>query len=93
MIYQLKGKYYIKLSGYLIEVIPFLKDGVLDFGTTQNKIEITADVTYKAVNINDLKNELKNGKIDKLKTDDEFDLKPKKVNERTHNKFKFDYKD
>jgi hypothetical protein len=93
MIYQSEGKYYIKLSGYLIEVKPFLKDGVLDFETTQNKIEITANTIYKAVKIDDLRNELKIDKINKLKTDDEFDSKPKKVNERTHNKFKFDYKD
>lgn len=89
MIYQSKGKYYIKLSGYLIEVIPFLKNGNLDFKTTQNKIEITADLIYKSVNIDDIRNKLKNSEIDNSRIDEDIDLKSKKLSERTHNKYKF----
>ena len=82
MIYQSNDKYYVKVSGYLIEVKPFLKDDEIDFETTQNKIEITSNVSYKAIKIDEIKNELKSGKKDI----------PQKI-ERTHSKFKFDYKD
>lgn len=92
MIYKLEGKYYIKLSGYLIEVKPFLKNGMLDFESTQNKIEITQDLVYKSVSIDNIREELKNNKIEKQETTNGFDLKSKKVTERTHDKYKFNYK-
>ena len=77
MIYKSNNKYYVKISGYLIEVIPFLNNGELDFKTTENKIEITADVAYRAVDKNIIKNELI-----------ELNSKPKKVTDTTH-KYKF----
>lgn len=79
MIYKSNDKYYIKLSGYLVEVLPFLNDGVLDFKPTENSIEITADVSYKSVNLDTIKEELQSSNS-------------KKVDERTH-KYKFNYKD
>lgn len=91
MIYKSNDKYYVKVSGYLIEVKPLLKGDELDFETTQNKIEITSSVAYRAVKIDDIKDELKSGKKDIPQTGDElnFDSKPKKISERTHNKYKF----
>jgi hypothetical protein len=86
MIYQLNDKYYVKISGYLIETIPSLKDGELDFKPTQNKIEITADVHYKNVSISAIKEKLKNKKSDEEKVDS----KSKKMNDDTH-KYKFNY--
>lgn len=88
MIYKLNNKYYIKVSGYLIEVIPVLTDGVLDFKTTQNKIEITQNLLYKSVSNDEIKNEL-----EVKETNEEFEIKPKKVPERTHSKFKFNMRD
>ena len=88
MIYKYNGKYYVKVSGYLIEVKPLLKNNKVDFDTTQNKIEITSGVTYKAVNLDEIKEELK-----RVSINEENDTKPKKLNERTHNKFKFDFKE
>lgn len=89
MIYKLEGKYYIKLSGYLIEVKPFLKEGVLDFESTQNKIEITSDLVYKAANIDDIRNELKNNRNEESQISEPFHSKSNKISERTHNKYKF----
>lgn len=86
MIYKLNDKYYIKLSGYLIEVKPFLKDGNVDFETTQNKIEITSSLLYKSISIDVIREELKNNKIESSKKDEKLDLK---LSERTHNKYKF----
>lgn len=90
MIYKLEGKYYIKLSGYLIEVEPFLKDGVLDFKSTQNKIEITSDLQYKSISVIDIREELKDNKKESFirdNKDEKFDSRP---SERTHSKYKFD---
>ena len=84
MIYKLNDKYYVKISGYLIEVIPFLKNDEVDFKTTQNKIEIKSDLVYKSIKIDDIKNEL-----NKVTFNKNIELKPKKLSERTHNKFKF----
>ena len=81
MIYKLNNKYYIKLSGYLIEVKPLLKNGNLDFETTQNKIEITSNLLYKSVSIDVIREELQASK-----KDEKLDLKS---SERTHNKYKF----
>ena len=87
MIYTLNDKYYIKVSGYLIEVIPFINNGELDFKTTENKIEINQDLSYKSIKIEEIKKELDN-KVSKPQVE-ETGLKLKKVSERTH-KFKYD---
>ena len=84
MIYKLNDKYYVKISGYLIEVIPFINNGNLDFKTTQNQIEITQDLLYKSISIDNIKKEL----VEKVSNEVAF--KPKKLSERTH---KINYED
>ena len=88
MVYKLNDKYYIKVSGYLIEVIPSLNNDELDFKPTQNKIEITSSVSYKSVRLDEVKDELKSGnkKIPQLD-------KEEKLSERTHSKFRFNDRD
>ena len=87
MIYKSNDKYYIKVSGYLIEVIPFMNGYDLDFKTTENKIEITPNVLYKAIGNDEIIKEI-NNKKSKPQVE-ETGLKLKKVSERTH-KFKYD---
>lgn len=83
MIYTLNDKYYLKISGYLVEVIPSIVNGELDFKPTQNKIEITSNLYYQSVNKDEVKTKLEH-KVDEVKL--------KKSNERTH-KFKFNNMD
>ena len=88
MIYKSNDKYYIKVSGYLIEVIPFMNGDDLDFKTTENKIEITPTVLYKSIGNEEIRKEL-NDKTNKPQVE-ETGLKLKKVSERAH---KFNYDD
>lgn len=88
MIYKLNDKFYVKVSGYLIEVIPLLKNNDLTFDITQNKIEITPDLDYRFVAVDDIKNKLKNNTFNVLKKSENFGSSLKNLNERTHNKYK-----
>ena len=92
MLYKSKDKYYVKVSGYLIEVIPSLTNDEIDFKPTENKIEITPDILYKSIGVEEIKKEILDNKTNKTQVSENNSLKSRKMSERTH-KYKFDYED